>query len=172
MESEVRRGKLTPREMFDRMVARMPEEDAEVLRSFHYAFTEAAFIGRTLLVVQTKGRRGRIPRPAITLGKIIVEEFHTDPDRGASALLRDKESDRLLRVGHVPVRLFDYAVFVAVPIIQTLEYGGGVGASGQLGYTLVFGLRFFQEHAFDGLPWKGVCVVTPKQYQDVYGKGA
>lgn len=172
MEDERRSPRhLTEKDNLSDLIARMRPDDLELYKGFGHIFTEAAFINRRFFVVKTKGkdRSGRPARPEV-LGTIRVIGFQCDHEKGSVVTIMDDSTSKILQVGHVPVRLFRFPVFVSVPVYQGLKWEAKEQPDGRYTRSLVFGLCFKQQSHVQFLNPNNVSVLTPNNFEKLFGE--
>lgn len=152
------------------LIAQMPPDDMSEYSSFGFVHTDAAFINRRFLVVNTKGQRQGRPRPPELLGTVRVLDFDCNTQRGSVITLRNDSNRRTLQVGHVPVRLFRFPVFVSVPVYQGVRWEAREMDDGRYVRNLIFGICFKQQSGIRFYNPNNVSVVTPNQYRDHFGR--
>lgn len=94
--------------------------------AYGHRWVEAAFIGRTFVIY----RAGRTKAEAERLALIDVEDITLD-DEGLCVALKNRNTEELIHIRHVPTRLFRYAVFVQVPPKTVLKWNAQRGDNGR-----------------------------------------
>lgn len=153
------------------LVAHMPQDDQKLYQSFGYVFTEAAFYNRRFVVVKLAGKStsGK-PKPPVVLGAARVVGFSATHLAGCKMTLQDEESERLLQVGHTPTRLFNFPVFVSVPIYQGVKWEAKEMSDGSYRRALVFGTCFKQQSALKWFNRDNVAVLTHNDFEETFGR--
>lgn len=152
------------------LASRVRPDDRTLYDSFGHIYQEAAFFNRRFVVVQTKGKAtGGGPRPPVVLGAIRVVGFAATHDGGCTSVLMDEGSSRTLQIGHVPVKLFRYPVFVSIPVFQGVRWEAKEAPDGSYTRSLVFGMCFKQQSAIKWFNKDNVSVVTHNEFQRLFG---
>lgn len=151
------------------LVSRIDPAHQELYRALRHIYTEAAFFDRRFVVVKTTGKSSNRPRPPQILGEVVVTAFRASHEAGCVATLKDEGSGRLLQVGYVPVKLFDFPVFASIPIYQGVKWEAREMQDGSYRRNLVFGLCFKQKSAVKFYNKDEVAVVTRNDFRKHFG---
>lgn len=152
------------------LISRIEESDAEEYSKLGHVFTEAAFVNRRFLLVEFQGkmRDGSVKAPVIQ-GAVRVFGFGADHANGSSVEVKDEATGSVLYVQYVPTKLFDYPVFVSIPVYHQLKWEAVELADGSYMRNLVFGLCFKQQ-SHPRFQNKGnVAVMTPNEFKLMFG---
>jgi hypothetical protein len=105
------------------LVSRMPEtERAQYLRFGHLRI-ESAFAGRIFILYKPTGLNAlRQHREPHVISSLLITDFLSDAKAGSSAKLVDQTNGATMMVGHVPRRIFDYELFMAMPSRMLLRW--------------------------------------------------
>ncbi len=160
---------VTERDNLADLISKMSARDLELYNSLGHIFTEAAFIDRKFVVVETKGKRGPDPKPPKVLGTLRVIAFNASSSGGSVMTLQD-ETGKTLQVGHVPTRLFGFPVFVSVPIYQGLKWEAKELRDGSYRRSLVWGVCFKQRSAIKWMNPGNVSVLTPNDFRKWFSR--
>ncbi len=106
------------------LAADIQKDDRADFDSFGHNRLESAFVDRVFIVYECQGRAGAkdIQRPPKILTVVRVTGFNANYATGCEIKLLDEANNRSMTVGHVPTRLFDYPIFVAVPPRLTIKW--------------------------------------------------
>lgn len=120
-------------EHFEALVDGLDHDNLLVYNSMRHVRVETAFRGRRFVVykVGTSGMR--------QLDEIRVLDFECNDDEGASARIQSssRPDQRDLIVGYRPVRLFDYPVFLWLPLHSKIRWSTADLKSHSLAFPLV-----------------------------------
>lgn len=150
------------------LVSLMPEADREVYAKFGHNRLEAAFLDRAFIVYRCEGRNSKdIQRPPKVISTIRVIGFHADASQGCTIKLLDEETETTLEVGHVPVRLFDYPVFVSAPQRMSLKWDAHRWA-GKVVRNLTFVLFVKTANKAEFFSKGNIYMETPNKLRELY----
>lgn len=107
---------MTPGEHFDKLLATLTEEDLALYRGMRNTRPEAAYRNRSFVVYEIVQRE-----PLIT-ATINILDFVADDADGATCEVIDTSTRRTMTVGYTPVRLFDFPIFVHLPLHGKLRW--------------------------------------------------
>ena len=157
------------RENLADLIARIDQSERPLYDGLGHIFSEAAFINRRFLVVTTQGATSEGPRQPKYESCVVVTNFICTPRNGSVITLSDSATGRSMQAGHVPVRLFNYPVYVSVPIYQGVRWEAREQPDGSYRRTLVFGICFKQRSSLKFYNRGNVAVVTPNEYRRHFG---
>lgn len=122
---------LSVEEHFDRLVAGMDKDSIELFRKCKNTRVETAFKGRTFIFYEIANRE------AAVLETLTVEDFSADETVGASTEVRRSTGETLV-VSYAPVRMWEFPVFMHVPLHTKLRWAVGPRdiVNGSLGFPL------------------------------------
>lgn len=105
------------------LVAMMLPEDREIYESFGHLRVDPGFVNRIYVVYKPTGLTsdGAHREPDI-LGQVKIVDWYSDMDNGTRIVFEDMRSGECKTVGHTPMRLFDYDIFVSAPPYQRIRY--------------------------------------------------
>lgn len=107
---------LSPGEHFDALLAIQPAAVQAEYKSLNHIRQEVCYRGRTFIVYQIENRAPKI------LANISVMDFVANDMAGASCELRCAETGKIMIVGYEPVKLFDFPVYVHLPLHLKLRW--------------------------------------------------
>ncbi len=91
--------------------------------AFGHLRVEPAFQDRVFVVYQASGKTsGGGQKPPVVHTTIRVLSFIARDETGCTVRLLNEVTNDELEVGHVPKKLFNYPIFVAIPPLFTLRY--------------------------------------------------
>lgn len=152
------------------LIARIAPEDRALYDSLRHVYTEAGFFNRRFVIVKTMGKDpAGHPRQPDILGAVRLLAFTCNNERGSEITVMDESSSRTLQVGHVPVKLFRFPVFLSVPIYQGVKWEAKELGDGSYGRRLVFGVCFKQMSAIKFYNKDAVAALTPNEYKKHFG---
>lgn len=124
---------MTPFEHFEELLSRLDAEEQKMYAELTHVRIEACYRNRTFVVYRFQDRR-----PAIK-DNIKVLDFICNDDAGASCELRSSTLNESLVVGYEPTQLFNYPVFVHLPLHGKLRWSTTADKpySGTLAFDLV-----------------------------------
>jgi hypothetical protein len=163
---------LTPEENIRDLASRIDPHQAGLHASLGNKYTEAAFVGRRFLIVRTNGRSKTGPKPPTVLGSVEIDDFNCSSTTGSAMRIRNLECGASITVGYVPIRLFEFPIFVSVPIAQGVKSEARRKWNGQTSRKLVWGICL-KQHSLPKFSNPGsVSIVTPKEYKNIFGSEA
>lgn len=171
MEASNKPSFLTQQENVADLTARIAPGDLPLYSSLRYIYSDAAFFNRRFVIVKTHGVHGNGEpiKPTIE-GSIRVIDFKCDHETGSHLTLMNESSSRTLQVGHVPIRLFRFPLFVSVPVYQGVKWEAKeLQGSGNLVRRLVFGICFKQMSNVKFYEPNAVAILTPNEYRKHFG---
>ena len=108
---------LNVRDHFNLLVDSLDTRDKHAFLACKHTREEIAYTNRNFIVYKMdKG----LP---VETDRIVVNRFHTDHVFGATAEIVSSATKRTLTLGYSPVRLFDYPVFIWLPLHIKLRWG-------------------------------------------------
>ncbi len=142
--------------------------DAQDFQRLKSSRIEAAFKGRLLLVYKPDGLsyEGRHKSPKI-LGTIKFHEFFCDGLDGADVQVEDMDSGEKQYVGHVPVRLFEYDVFIRIPPVFRLRWDARSTDQGVI-RSMVFPVEIFTLNPSRSYSFGVTYAETPNRCKELY----
>ncbi|MGK2884400.1 MAG: hypothetical protein ACSLE8_06425 [Rhodococcus sp. (in: high G+C Gram-positive bacteria)] len=102
---------------FDRLVDTLPARDIKVYQQCKNTRIETAFKDRHFIVYRVKD--GVLEE----LDRVFVNDFNANEEHGASTQIVSKTTKRTVNVGYAPVRLFDYPIFMFLPLHTKIRWG-------------------------------------------------
>lgn len=107
----------------DELVDRMPAPERSLCRTFGHLRIESAFADRLFILYRPTGlnalKQHREPHIVTTL---LLSDFMCDSKAGSSAKVVDTANGMTMAIGHVPRRVFDYELFMAIPTRMYLRW--------------------------------------------------
>ena len=111
------------------LVNRMTPEDKELYETFGrgkptgHTRIEIMFIDRVLYVYECMGRGAdQAQRPPKVLATVRVINFYHTLDRGSEIVVLNEVTNEKQTIGHMPVKLFGFPVFVSIPCSFTMRW--------------------------------------------------
>ena len=134
---------LTVEDHFELFIDGLNTHDLKGYRGCKHTRTETAYKGRNFLVYKM------VDGKPVELDRIVVNDFSACDEYGASTSLVSLTTKQTLTVGYAPMRVFDYPLFVWIPLHSKLRWATTQQAmhKGSLGFPLNvrtrsrFGLR-------------------------------
>lgn len=102
---------------FDFLVDGLNDRDLKAYRQCKHTRPETAYKGRNFIVYKI------IEGVMHEIDRIIVDDFTANGEHGASCFLISQNTKRSVSVGYAPTRLFDYPVFMWLPLHSKLRWG-------------------------------------------------
>lgn len=107
------------------LVSRMPESERLQHLRFGHLRIESAFAGRVFILYRPTGLNAlKQHREPHVVGSLLLTDFMCDAIAGSSAKLVDQTNGATMALGHVPRRIFDYELFMAMPSRMMLRWDG------------------------------------------------
>lgn len=148
------------------LVSKIRSEDLSVYQAMRHIHTEAAFVGRRFVCVETFRRRTSEPR---MVGSFSIISFQCTDQEGSKVAMVHDQTNKMMTVGHVPTRLFHWPVFVSVPVYMGMKWDLKEYPNGNTIRTLLFGLAFKQVSSVE-LKNDSVACVTLNEYLKMSGQ--
>lgn len=148
--------------------SRMMSPDREIYQSFRHMRVESAFLGRIYIIYKPTGLgEDNLHRDPDVLGQVKVTSFRCEGKYGCEIEFEDTATGEVMRVGHVPKRLFDYDVFIAVPPLARLRWDGRY-YEGSVRRSLAFGILIKTRTRSDYYSAGATMAETPKGFRSLY----
>lgn len=100
---------LTAEKHFDALIKTLPEDQLEQYHGMRHVRVEECFDKRTFIVYEMADRG------PVLLDHLVVVDFYCDHEFGATTIIANQAKQEI-EVGYKPVRLWDYDVFVFLPL--------------------------------------------------------
>lgn len=108
---------LSPEEFFAGLLDTMPPETAKLHSKMKHIRIEPAYRNRKFFIYKMDGNKPK------KLGTVSVHDFVCDDVDGTSMqLCLNDDTSNLLLVGYTPVQLFDFPVFLHMPVVNKLRW--------------------------------------------------
>lgn len=107
---------LSPEEFYAGLLADMQPATAKIYGTMKHTRIEAAYRNRKFTVYKMKEQR------PIKLTTISVLDFVCDDQDGSTMQIIDETTNQELLVGYTPVQVFDYPIFVHLPVNNKLRW--------------------------------------------------
>lgn len=104
------------------LVSQMHPDEQAIFNSYGHLRVEAVFDKRLFFVYKSKGPG----TPPEMLGTIKVLDYECSSESGSSVEIEDMETGQRQVITHVPVRAFNYNVFMSVPQALRLRWDARV----------------------------------------------
>ena len=124
---------LSREDNMDDLIAQMPELERTRYSRFGHHWFEPAFVDRKFVVYKVRHEGSQ------KINEVTVEAFDFNASGGAQALVREEVGGRSLVVTHVPVRLFEYPIYISVPPYLELKWDART-VNGAVRRSLSFGV--------------------------------
>jgi hypothetical protein len=120
---------LTPEEHFSSLVAQLGPRPRQLYEDTRHARIEMGFRNRPFVVYEIEGRDPKV------LDTVAVADFDCNDLDGASVELRSRSGSKLL-VSYGPTQLFDYPVFISLPLSMSVHWQMNQSGKQQLRFPL------------------------------------
>lgn len=153
----------------EHLASLIPGLDRDLFNSFGHCQFEAAFKDRIFVVFEPTGLNpdNTQRRPEVlTLLKVLA--FEVKAEEGAETLIYDARTGNEQRVGHVPVRVFDYKVFMQVPPYLNLKWDAARDRNGAIRRSLSFGLLIKTANKSDFHSANNTYCLPPNKFRALY----
>lgn len=163
--------RLDTQQNLEELIRHMPEDQREEWQTLGHTTTEAAFYNRKLYVIKTKGRSNNtgIPKQPDVLGVVKVAAFSASLDAGCTMMLIDTRTSETMLADHTPRRLFDWPIYVSIPISQGVIWGCDIGPNGEVQRALMTGICWKQQSALKFVNRNNVSLTTANVYTKLFG---
>lgn len=116
---------------FQTFVDGLPPELRTLYGSMLHVRTETAFTGRRFVVFRNGASGPKV------LDVLTVTDFGADSRNGQWMVLARRGADETLRVGYAPENLFDFPLFMWLPLHGKLRWSGDSSGRGSLAFPVV-----------------------------------
>lgn len=142
--------------------------DTQDFRRLKSSRIEAAFKGRILIAFKPDGltKQGQHKPPQV-IGTVKFHEFFCDGLDGADVQVEDMTTGEKQYIGHVPVRLFDYDVFIRIPPVFRLRWDARNTDQGVI-RSLVFPVEIFTLNPSRSYSYGVTYMETPNRCKELY----
>ncbi len=155
-------------ENLDDLFRQIPESFSREFSEMGYSRVEAAYFARLFVVYQPQGlQENRQHRHPKILGLIRVNDFSCDTKKGASFTIEDLNTGDKLTIGHIPVKVFDYDVFIHIPPVFRMRWDARQGLSG-VERSLVFPVSIFSKNGSYFHSYGVTYMDTPPRLRKLY----
>lgn len=158
---------LSMKEHRDHLGSLVYTEDQELYKTLKHSYLEGAFVGRVFVVYRATGIIAGKPNPPQILGYIKVTDFESSPDYGSEVEIENLNTSERMWVGHIPNKLYNYDLFMSVPVVLQTTYSANYEGD-EVKNTLLFGVIIRAlgrtEHCIDGATY----ALTPKRFHALY----
>lgn len=159
---------LSEDESLAELVQRIPEQDKAAFAAMKASRIEAAFTGRHLVLYKPTGlTKEGTHRPPEFLTTVGFSDFFCDGQEGADVVVHDIRADERMTIGHTPTRLFDYDVFLSIPVVYRLRWDARYVDTG-LVRSLVFPVSIWTKNRSSYFSAGVTYVETPNRFRDMY----
>lgn len=150
------------------LVERMPREDREAWIKFGHLRIEPAFQDRVFVAYRAEGK-GHDQRqlPPTILGQIRVLSFVARDESGCTVRLLNETDNTTQEVSHIPQRIFNLPIFMAVPASFTLKWDAHV-RNAQVERSLSYLLFIKARNKAEFFSRGNVYLETPKKFKALY----
>jgi hypothetical protein len=128
---------LSPQEHYDLLVSQLDPSTLAAYQQTRHARVETAFDGRHFILYRMGNGDPR------ELGRVLVDDLDIDDD-GLSCRITCMRTQRELIVSYAPVQLWDYPVFVCLPLHAQVRFAcsaSNVAKKGSLAWPMVIRTR-------------------------------
>lgn len=150
------------------LVADIAQEDRNDYRSFGHNRVVSAFLDRVLIVYECLGRDSRdVQRPPKVITTVRITNVRMSYDVGVEVQVLDEVNNRSLWFGHVPKRLFDFPLFVAVPPRMSIKWDAQIMGD-KLVRSLLFAVFVKSRNRSDFFSRGNIYAETPNTLRELY----
>ena len=123
---------LAPGVHFEALLATLPQEQQELYRRLNHIRQEPSFRGRSFVIYGIRNRQPEI------IDELKVLDFIANDSVGASCEIRSDRTGKTLTVGYAPVQVFNYPVFMHLPLHAKLRWSTTEGRvhTGKLAFDI------------------------------------
>lgn len=121
---------LTAEEHYASLVAKLTPRQRQLYEDTKHGRIEMGFRNRNFIVYEMDGDA------PVVLDTITVSDFYCSDLDGASSSLKSTKSREKLLVSYQPTQLFDYPVFIALPLSMSVQWNLNQSAKTQLRFPL------------------------------------
>ena len=161
---------LTDEENLAELIAAMPEHEQAPFSEMGASRIEAAFKGRVLVLYKPNGltKEGQHREPVV-LTTVEFVDFLCDSSDGADFTIRDVRAGETMTIGHQPTRLFDYNVFLHIPLTYRMRYDAR-RVDGGVQRSLVFPVSVYTRNRSSNYSAGVHYAETPNRFREMYPK--
>lgn len=150
------------------LAAEVNPEDRADFKLFGHNRLESAFVDRIFIVYECQGRNTKnIQLPPKILTTVRVVGFRGDYTSGFEVKFLDEVTQETMTIGHVPKRLFDYPIFVAIPPRLTVKWDAQFMGD-KLVRSLLFAILVKARNKATWFSKGNVYMETPNVLRDLY----
>ena len=129
-----------------------------------YDYRASAFVGRIFVIYEAQGK-GNPPR---ILNRLKVLKFECNEEFGSDTFILNTEAQDRLWFGHTPEQIWDYPIFLSVPIENRLHWQSSRNEEGVIKQTLLFGVEFrTKDHPSNCTPG-AIYGLSPNRFHELY----
>lgn len=156
---------LSEEENLAALAAQIPEQDQGVFRDFKASRIEASFAGRIFVVYKPTGPGANFAPDVLTT--LRLTEFGCDDVVGADFRIEDTVNEESIVVGHVPTRIFDYDLFIAIPPEYRLRWDMRRTPGGNI-RSLVYPVTIWTQNRSSNFTPGVTYAETPNRFRTLY----
>ena len=101
---------------YKRMLGRLKKEDQELFHFLGHGRVETCFVDRVFLIYHMVNEK------PVVIDRVIVTGFSTDTQRGAHMGIKSVLSGNTIGIGYGPVKLWDYPIFLSIPMYHKVGW--------------------------------------------------
>lgn len=150
------------------LVSHMPEEDQRRYSNYGHNRVEPTFLNRVFIVYKPTGLlpAGQHRQPEI-LNLLKIVDFSVDVNEGSFVVLKDHNTQQELRIGHVPRRVYEHPIYMAVPTKLQLKWDARM-VGDRVWRSLSFALLIKTKNRSDFYSKGNTYLETPNRFKSLY----
>jgi hypothetical protein len=150
------------------LVSHMPEEEQKRFLNYGHNRIEPVFVDRIFVVYKATGlTASKQHKPPEILTTLRVKDFSVDSRNGAVVTIEDDTYKSELKIGHVPRKVFNYALYMSVPVRLQLKYDAR-NVHGRVWRSLSFALLVKTKNRADFYSLGNTYAETPNKLRKLY----
>jgi hypothetical protein len=107
---------LSPQEHFDILASNLPADKLALFDGTTHGRIEVAYRNRSFFVYEM------VNGSPVIHHELVVQDYLCNNDEGASTELLCRQTGRLLVVAYEPTQVFDYQIFVSIPVHHYVKW--------------------------------------------------
>jgi len=127
---------LSPEEFYSKLITDRPVKEAALYGSMRHTRIEPGYKNRKFIVYKMNGKH------AEKLATLAILDFVCDDEEGSTMQLQWMEHpDKVLLVGYYPTQVFDFPLFIHLPVNNKLRWSARTGKSKEPSLSFLMVIR-------------------------------
>jgi hypothetical protein len=150
------------------LISRMPESERVQHIKFGHLRIESAFAGRIFILYKPTGLNAlRQHREPDVVTSLLITDYLCDALVGSTARVVDQSNGSMMSIGHVPKRIFEYDIFMAMPSRMQLRWDARA-VDGRVLRSLSFAVLIKTKNKSDFYSQGNLYCETPRGFLALY----